>query len=326
MESILSFKEDVVVQKVENYLVDRGWRLLGKVKIRGRYPDIVALKEQKILVVEAKGSLGDIIRGIGQIIHYSSGANYAYLALPKDMISKDVLAALKGIKIGLIEVDEIVAERLKPIERKPLKSIVAKILKTPQHKPIAKPKFDISKIYRHSAILKPLIKYSEREFTILELSKESGIPYATAWRLVQMLSSQGILITRIIGKATACKLNNESPLLPEIKHLAELQLSAHRAALTQFVTKVRKLKHVKKIILFGSVAKGTEKPSSDVDTAIIVNKESMNLEKQINEIVDEVLKASRIKIVPLVFTEKELSKKEHFKKEIDKGEIVYERA
>ena len=171
-----------------------------------------------------------------------------------------------------------------------------------------------------------LLKFPEREFTILELSKESKVPYATAWRSVQALAQQGIILTKTIGKSTVCKLNAKSPLLKNIKQIFELELSPHRAALAQFVTKVRKLKHVKKIILFGSVAKGTEKPSSDVDTAIIVNKESMNLEKQINEIVDEVLKASRIKIVPLVFTEKELSKKEHFKKEIDKGEIVYERA
>lgn len=179
-------------------------------------------------------------------------------------------------------------------------------------------------IQKATGLLRMLVKFPEREFTILELSKESKVPYATAWRQVQALSQQGIILTKTIGKSTVCKLNTASPLLKEVKLLAGLKLSAHRAALQQFVNKVKKLK-IRKIILFGSVAKRTEKPGSDVDVALIVDRVNAGMENKINEFVDDVLKTSRIKIIPLVFTEKELSARIHFKREIDKGEIIYER-
>ncbi len=181
-------------------------------------------------------------------------------------------------------------------------------------------------IQKASGLLRILLKYPEREFTILELSKEASVPYATSWRTVQSLSKQGIILTKTIGKSTVCKLNTKSPLLKEIKLLTGLELSPHRAALKEFVSKAKKLKAINNIILFGSVAKGTEKPSSDVDVALFVDKKTLNLESQVNEIVDFVLKTSRIKIVPLIFTEKELLKRPHFKKEIEKGELVYERS
>ena len=170
------------------------------------------------------------------------------------------------------------------------------------------------------------MKFPDREFTILEFSKESKVPYATAWRAVQVLSQQGVILTKTIGKSTVCRLNTKSPLLKNIRQMLELELSPHRAALEEFVKKIRGVQAVKKIIVFGSVAKGLERPGSDVDVALIVNKKSAKLENQVNEIVDTVLKTARIKIIPIVFTPKELSKKGHFKREIEKGEILYERA
>lgn len=181
-------------------------------------------------------------------------------------------------------------------------------------------------IQKASALLATLIRYPEREFTILELAGESKTPYASAWRMVQALSAQGIILTKTIGNSTVCRLNAKCALLPEIKTLTELELSPHRAALKEFTSKAKKLKEIRKIILFGSVARGKEKPESDVDVALIVNRKSARLESKINELVDCIIKTARIKIIPLIFTAGELAEKENFKKEIEKGEVVYERA
>lgn len=180
-------------------------------------------------------------------------------------------------------------------------------------------------IQKSVGLLSVLVNYPEREFTILELSKEAKFPYASAWRLVQTLSKQGIILTKTIGKSTVLRLNTKSPLLKEITLLTELRLSPHRAALNNFILRTKKLKEIKKIILFGSLANGAEKPESDVDVCMIAKK-TKNLESKINEITDLVLKTARIKIVPLIFTAKELQERKQFKKEIEKGEIIYERA
>ncbi len=176
-------------------------------------------------------------------------------------------------------------------------------------------------IQKHPNLAKVLLKFPDREFTILELSKESEVPYATSWRLVQSLEKFGIITTRKIGSSTVCKLNNRSPYLKNLKIL--VAETPHRAAFELFKDKIKHHQNIKKIYLFGSVAAGKERPGSDVDVAVIVRKHFAQFEKWINKTLTDVLKKTQINIVPLVFTRKTLPK--HFKKEIEKGELAYER-
>ena len=172
-------------------------------------------------------------------------------------------------------------------------------------------------IQKHRSVIGALFKYPDREFTIRELARESGTPYATAWRLMQLLDSYGIIKTKKIGKATVCTLNKSSPYLKTIKQ------TPHRMAFELFKNKIKIHPNVKKIYLFGSVATGRERPDSDVDIAIIVKKQFGAFEKWINKVMTEVLEKTQINIVPLVFTHKKIPR--HFKKEIEKGELVHER-
>ncbi|MBS3125734.1 nucleotidyltransferase domain-containing protein [Candidatus Woesearchaeota archaeon] len=155
-------------------------------------------------------------------------------------------------------------------------------------------------IQKHPSLARTLLKYPDREFTIRELARESGTPYATAWREVQALDKYGIILTKKIGAYTICKLNKSSPYMKTLKVI--LEGTPHRLAFELFKSKIKHHPNIKKIYLFGSVAKYKEKPGSDVDV---------------------VLEKTQINLVPLVFTHKTLPK--HFKKEIEKGELAHER-
>lgn len=172
-------------------------------------------------------------------------------------------------------------------------------------------------IRKHWSLVGILLKYPDREFTIRELARESGTPYATAWRLMQLLDSYGLIKTRKIGKATVCKLNKSSPYLKTIKQ------TPHRMAFELFKHKIQSHPNIKKIYLFGSVAAGKERPGSDVDVAIIVKKQFKKFEGWLNKAMADVLEKTQINIVPLVFTHKTMPK--HFKKEIEQGELTYAR-
>ncbi len=169
------------------------------------------------------------------------------------------------------------------------------------------------------------MKFPEREFTIFELSKEIKKPYATTWRFVQLLDKVGIIFTKKIGNYTVCTLNQKSPYFKEIKKLLKLDLSPQRTAFKNFLKEVEKIKEVEKVYLFGSVAQGKEKFKSDVDVALIVNEKIENLNVKIHKIVGKILEKSKIQIVPHVLTEKEFDKNKSFKKEVEKGELAYER-
>jgi predicted nucleotidyltransferase len=114
-------------------------------------------------------------------------------------------------------------------------------------------------------------------------------------------------------------------LTSEIEKLLRIKVSPQRAVLDEFLKKVRKNREVEKIILFGSVAKGKESLTSDVDIALLVRHKNKQLEDKITKIVDDIAARSKIMIVPLLLTFKELYENRQFQEELNRGEVLYVR-
>lgn len=182
----------------------------------------------------------------------------------------------------------------------------------------------IQNILKYPAIIRLFFRYPERNFTILEISKKTNTSYATTWRYIQRLEQSGIIFIEKIGAYNVCKLNKNSPLAEKASKYLELELSPHRLAAKEFINEARKIINIEKAILFGSVAKGKEKLTSDVDIALICKKDK-NLENRIVNIANKTLERTRIKIVPIMLSRKEAKEKVQLIKELDKGEILYER-
>lgn len=186
-------------------------------------------------------------------------------------------------------------------------------------------KTTIQKLTKYPAVLRLFLGYPNRNFTPLEISRITKISYATTWRFIHDLEMAGVITIEKIGGYNVCRLNQKSPIIGELRDFVELELSPHRLAVSRFVDRVKKLKHVEKVILFGSVAKGKEKLTSDVDVALLVG-EKYRLEKKVVEVADEILGETKMKIIPMVLTQKELKENEQFASELAKGEVLYEGA
>jgi predicted nucleotidyltransferase len=93
--------------------------------------------------------------------------------------------------------------------------------------------------------------------------------------------------------------------------------------------KLKKIKkenqNVKNIFLFGSFIKGTFKPTSDIDVAIILKESGKNFVKRCDDFVDYFIDLG-MDVNLLVYTEKEFSKMLEkgsiFAKEILKGKKI----
>ena len=173
--------------------------------------------------------------------------------------------------------------------------------------------------------VKLLLDYPKREFTMNELSKLSGISYATVWRFVQKLDKAGIISTKVAGHSLECRLNESSPFIRELEKIFKAELSPQRLAVKKFTLGAKKINSIKKIILFGSVASGKEKLESDIDMAFIIDKKDKKTEAKIMEAAGIILEKFKLKIVPIIMTEKEFSENGHFKKEVMAGSVLYER-
>ena len=72
-----------------------------------------------------------------------------------------------------------------------------------------------------SKILDFMITFSDWDYSITDIGKNSGLSFKTGFDEVKRLESQGILIkTRVVGKAILYKLDTESEHVQDIMKLA----------------------------------------------------------------------------------------------------------
>ena len=119
---------------------------------------------------------------------------------------------------------------------------------------------------RSRELLSPLLEFPKRKFTINELAKYAKVPFGTAWNTIRDWEATGVVQTEKVGRAIAVTLGG-GPYLEIVKKMVEMPPSPQRLALPSIISRMRG-GGVREAYLFGSVAKGTEKPESDIDLAI----------------------------------------------------------
>lgn len=182
-----------------------------------------------------------------------------------------------------------------------------------------------SNLLRHPRFLQVLLGNPRREFTIRELALESGTAYPTAWRLAGMLRDLGVLRERRVGASRAVSLNPTSPLLPELRRLIALELDPHREAARRFSRRVSGLPGVRRVVLFGSVARRAARPSSDVDVAVVVDRRMPELLTALDRAAARVQDETGLKVVPVPVSDRELRRDTRWARDVRAGEVLYGR-
>jgi len=107
-----------------------------------------------------------------------------------------------------------------------------------------------------------------KECTGRELAGYTGLDHKTCHEALRDLRRHRVIDLRRIGTATAYSLRADHPIIREVLLPA---FEWERNLIDRFARDVRKLlgPDALSIILFGSVARGTEEPESDVDLMIV---------------------------------------------------------
>ena len=150
-------------------------------------------------------------------------------------------------------------------------------------------------------IVNYLGKHIGRSFTMLELSKAVGVPYATFYRTLQRMND--LVKVRSVGKSKTVTLNADNTSIKPYLTISsgeEKQDFLKKQPILGKIASELKTKDV--VILFGSYANGSETERSDIDLLIISKggKKSLSFSRY------EVL--FRKKINPLFVTKSEFEK------------------
>jgi predicted nucleotidyltransferase len=154
---------------------------------------------------------------------------------------------------------------------------------------------------RAAEILEFLLSQQGRTYTINELARATAIPVATLWHGVQSLAKMGYLIVDRVGNSSVVRVNESSPAVRAFAQLAEG--NPYHLAFEAYARILRRRLPGVEVRLFGSVAKGSEVPGSDVDVEVVYGPTGIPKQRVADECAKatiEILERFRIMVSPVV--------------------------
>jgi len=133
-------------------------------------------------------------------------------------------------------------------------------------------------------LLTLFITHPSESFYIRQITRITAESYNNIRRELQNLSALGFIQEERRANAAYYKVNKEHFLFPELKLLI-LKTEAVGDRLREGLSS---LGNIRVAFLYGSTAKGTEVPSSDVDLMVIGEANLDALDKMINNIEEEI--------------------------------------
>lgn len=119
------------------------------------------------------------------------------------------------------------------------------------------------------SLLKALVRHRGKAFTVRELAKASGLSHPEVSKIVKELANRNLVKVQSIGRAYSVELNAESYAY---KSIVEPLFVAERDTLRSLVSTIRPFFSDRRILsaaIFGSVARGSDSKTSDVDILLI---------------------------------------------------------
>jgi predicted nucleotidyltransferase len=159
--------------------------------------------------------------------------------------------------------------------------------------------------WSHVAVLRALMD-SAQGATGRELARQSGMNHRACLQALTELEALSIIHRVRGGRDHFFTLNRDHVLVEQgILPLLSVERSFSRSVFTYLADRLAK--RVRSLIVFGSVARKEELPSSDLDLCLVVRNENeiAAAEAAAHAIAPEVLNRFGAKLAPLVLTQKE---------------------
>lgn len=140
-----------------------------------------------------------------------------------------------------------------------------------------------------------------QEYYLRQIERMVGYSAANIRREILRLESEGLFLSRRIGKIKLYRLNTEYPLYNEIKEIVRKTLGIE-GALEALLSGNKEIAFA---FIHGSFAEGREKTSSDIDIVVIGGIKPMEIKSLFYEYQSKISR----EINSIVYTEEEFLKK-----------------
>ncbi len=175
-------------------------------------------------------------------------------------------------------------------------------------------------------LIRTLKAFPDRDFTINELAKASGVPTMTAWRAVKELKKFGFVRTRKVGNAVSVAITEDREKLRTTRLVPETD--PQRSAALLFARRLGQNAWVEECRLFGNIGRGEHAPGDDVDVAVIYSDTEMaaeHVKEKAAESAAQIRSETNVSVVPFCISGKEMSRKGGLASELRDKEVIFRR-
>jgi predicted nucleotidyltransferase len=128
-------------------------------------------------------------------------------------------------------------------------------------------------------VLRALLRYRGKVFTVRELARAADFSHPQASKVLRGLESRGVVKLQPVGRAYQVTLNDESYVL---KSVIEPLFAAERDTVDSLASTIRPFfedEGIVSVAIFGSVARGLERATSDIDLLIVADDKELANER-----------------------------------------------
>jgi len=153
-------------------------------------------------------------------------------------------------------------------------------------------------------LLRIFHSFPGRAFSLSDITRITGQSTGAVYPALKRLVDSGMIRYSKVGKSAAYRLNAENLLVRKVMEIFSAETEMLKNAARMFAKNVEK-GGILSIILFGSVARGEPRETSDVDLLIVFRGNRESVEKNVNRLVEEYLK-SDVYLAPVLYSEREI--------------------
>ena len=167
-------------------------------------------------------------------------------------------------------------------------------------------------------VIRTLYRFKEKSFTLRELSAISNITHQGLLKVIEDLSGMNLIKLERISNFTLIRLNRDCFLM-NVLRIYDIE----RDTINQLINLIKNYfnnKDFMSVALFGSVVRGNESFSSDIDILVITNNKALAI-KTGDKCNLKIIKRFGNVITPYVLTKNEF-KKSNIKEEVIKNHIL----
>lgn len=175
-------------------------------------------------------------------------------------------------------------------------------------------------------LIRTLKSFPDRDFTINELSRVSGVPTMTTWRAVGEFKSLSIVKVRKVGNARAVRITRDGDTLRLLRLIEDTD--PQKAAARRFATIMSDRDWSVECRLFGSIGRGEHMPGEEVDIAVVFDDQKtseLEAKEAAREVAAEVKVETNVTVVPLCVSVREMGRKGGLASELRDKEKIWSR-